>query len=77
MLDDSSNDESFDPEKDEDSQGFNYPCFLFALHKAGVSPHVVKQISQTMFNSGATVDFIRKTAKAFNLTISVKQFRVK
>jgi hypothetical protein len=75
-LDSSSNDDSFDPEKDDDSDGFNYPCFLFALHKAGVSPHVVKQISQTMFNSGATVDFIRKTAKAFNLTISVKQFRV-
>ncbi|GMF28914.1 unnamed protein product [Phytophthora fragariaefolia] len=33
-------------------------------------------ISQTMFNSGATVDFIRKTAKAFNICISVKQFRI-
>jgi hypothetical protein len=75
-IDSSSNDDSFDPEKDDDSNGFNYPCFLFALHKAGVAPNVVKQISQTMFNSGATVDFIRKTAKAFNLTISVKQFRV-
>ncbi|GMF22361.1 unnamed protein product [Phytophthora fragariaefolia] len=29
-----------------------------------------------MFNSGATVDFIRKTAEAFNICISVKQFRI-
>ncbi|GMF63151.1 unnamed protein product [Phytophthora fragariaefolia] len=70
------NDITFDPESDPDDMGYNYPCFLFALHKAGVDPKVVKRISQTMFNSGATVDFIRKTATAFNLCISVKQFRI-
>ena len=52
----------------------NQPCFLFSLKEAGVDPNIVKQISQTMFNSGATVDFIRKTANAFNLYISVKQY---
>jgi len=50
------------------------PCFLFALTQAGVDETIVKSISQTMFNSGATVDFIRKTANAFNLYISVKQY---
>ena len=30
-----------------------------------------------MFKSGATVDFIRKTANAFNLYISVKQYCMK
>lgn len=50
------------------------PCFLFALTQAGVDERIVKSISQTMFNSGATVDFIRKTANAFNLYISVKQY---
>lgn len=76
LIDEAFNDSSFDPEKDSDIDGVNYPCFLFALHKANVNPKVVKQVSQTMFNSGATVDFIRKTAKAFNLYISVKQYRI-
>ncbi|GMF26216.1 unnamed protein product [Phytophthora fragariaefolia] len=67
---------SFDPLSDPDIKATSYPCFLFALHKAGVNSTVVKPISQTMFNSGTTVDFIRKTVKAFNLCISVKQFRV-
>lgn len=73
------NEDCFDPETYtgvDYIEAYNYPCFLFALFKAGVNPKIVKQISQTMFNSGATVDFIRKTAKAFNLYISVKQYRV-
>jgi hypothetical protein len=64
----------YDPETDSDDAAVNYPCFLFSLLEAGVDPKIVKQISQTMFNSGATVDFIRKTAKSFNLHISVKQY---
>jgi hypothetical protein len=68
---------SYDPEKDPDIDAHNYPCFLFALLKAGVDAKIVKQISQTMFSSGATVDFIKKTAKHFNLCISVKQYYLK
>jgi hypothetical protein len=51
------------------------PCFLFALEKAGVDTETIKQITQTMLHSGATIDFIRKTATTFELHIVVKQFR--
>ncbi|GMF31197.1 unnamed protein product [Phytophthora fragariaefolia] len=76
LIEDDYNENSFVPGESDDEDGANYPCFLFALYKAGAKPDLVKQISQTMFNSGATVDFIRKTAKAFNICISVKQFRI-
>lgn len=59
---------------DDEADVIDYPCFLFSLNEAGVDTYEVKQISQTMYNSGATVDFIRKTAKAFGLNISVKQY---
>jgi hypothetical protein len=72
----SESEDSFDPEIHSDRDAVNYPCFLFALYKAGVVPKIVKQISQTMFNSGATIDFIRKTANAFALHISVKQYKL-
>ena len=61
-------------EDDDEGDDIDYPCFLFSLREAGVDSKIVLQISQTMFNSGATVDFIRKTAKAFDLYISVKQY---
>ncbi|GMG16379.1 unnamed protein product [Phytophthora fragariaefolia] len=76
LIEDDYNENSFVPGESDDEDAANYPCFLFALYKAGAKPDLVKQISQTMFNSGATVDFIRKTAKAFNICISVKQFRI-
>ncbi|KAJ8575738.1 hypothetical protein ON010_g3473 [Phytophthora cinnamomi] len=62
---------------EDDEEDRETPCFLYALKQAGVDNTIVKQISQTMFKSGATVDFIRKTANAFNLYISVKQYRLK
>ena len=65
-------DDGFNVETDSDDNASNYPCFLFALLKAGVDSKIVKQISQTMIKSGATVDFIRKTAIAFKLYIFVK-----
>jgi len=52
------------------------PCFLFALFQAGVDKSIITSISQTMFSSGVTIDFIRKTAKAFNLYISIKQYKL-
>lgn len=51
------------------------PCFLYALKIAGVDDQTLRSITHTMFHSGATIDFIRKTAKDFNLHISVKQYR--
>ncbi|GMF30967.1 unnamed protein product [Phytophthora fragariaefolia] len=76
LIEDDYNENSFVPGESDDEDAANYPCFLFALYKAGAKPDLVKQISQTMFNPGATVDFIRKTAKAFNICISVKPFRI-
>ncbi|GMF57058.1 unnamed protein product [Phytophthora fragariaefolia] len=76
LIEDDYNENSFVPGESDGDDAANYPCFLFALYKAGAKPDLVNQISQTMFNSRATVDFIRKTAKAFNICISVKQFRI-
>ncbi|GMF37444.1 unnamed protein product [Phytophthora fragariaefolia] len=76
LIEDEYNENSFVPGESDDEDAANYPCFLFALYKAGALPDLVNQISQTMFNSGATVDFIRKTAMAFNICISVKQSRI-
>ena len=70
------NEINFDPETSPDSDAINYPCFLFALLKAGLDAKIVKQISQSMFNTGATIQFIRKTASTFNITISIKQYRI-
>lgn len=67
------NQDGYDPETEaDDVSAVNYPYFLFSLFKAGLDTKIVKQISQTMFKSGATVDFIRKTANAFNLYNSVQ-----
>ncbi|OQR83695.1 hypothetical protein THRCLA_23131 [Thraustotheca clavata] len=62
-------------ETNDERNDLETPCFLHALKHAGVDDDLVKQIAQTMVHSGVTIDFIRTTAKNFNIHIAVKQYR--
>ncbi|GMF37453.1 unnamed protein product [Phytophthora fragariaefolia] len=59
LIEDNYNENSFVPGESDDEHAANYPCSICTLQGRSL-PDLVNQISQTMFNSGATVDFIKK-----------------